>query len=153
MVDLASGRVVSPGQDVGWVPDEPWMGLTAGSDDELVLAAANQQIVILDVARRKPIHRFPALVTPPRRAMTDECAMLAAGTGWIATLSEPTGALQFLDRRGQRLGALRLDAALGLADDRITAMAASGRYLGLGVGGDVRTVEVIVDQDCARRSR
>lgn len=151
VVNIISGRLTSPDPDGSWVPPGPWMGITRGPDDELILAAADQRIVVLDVARRREIARFPAVVSPSRRAATDDCAMIAAGRGWIATLNDLDSVLRVYGARGRLLGAVPANRALSLPVLRFSAMASDGRHLGLGAGAEVKTVEPVVDPECARR--
>ena len=62
-----------------WVPGAPWIGITRGRTGELILASADQTVVVPDVGARRVIARFPATVWPSRRVETDECSPLAAG--------------------------------------------------------------------------
>src|SRR5262249_7367 len=62
-----------------WVPRAPWIGITRGRTGELILASADQTVVVPDVGARRVIARFPATVSSSSRVETDECSPLAAG--------------------------------------------------------------------------
>ena len=87
VVEPLSGSLLTTNPNAAWVPRAPWMGITRGPEGELILAAADQTVVVLDVDARREIARFPATVSPARRFDTDECSVVAAGRGWIATNS------------------------------------------------------------------
>jgi hypothetical protein len=147
VVEPLSGSLLTTNPDAAWVPRAPWMGITRGPDGELVLAAADQSLVVLDVEARREIARFPGTVSPSRRVDTDECALVAAGRGWIATL-DSLSVLSIYDPQGRPLGTRRLDVAAAVSSPRITGIGAAERYLGVGAGTQVKSLEVTIDPSC-----
>jgi hypothetical protein len=131
----------------GSLPAGRWIGIASDGPDRIVLASADQQLVVFDVAARREVRRFPAVVSPSRRAVVGECALLAAGSEWYATANPLTGQLTAYDREGHRLGsvdATKLHPTLG----PLSVLAASGPHLGIAQGGLVTTVRIHVAREC-----
>ncbi len=138
-------RTTDPAE--GSLPAGRWTGIANDGADRIVLASADQQLVVFDVADRHEVRRFPVVVSPSRRATVGECALLAAGSEWYATANPLTGQLTAYDRDGHRLGsvdATRLHPTLG----PLSGLAASGPYLGIAQGGLVTTVRIDVAREC-----
>src|SRR5262245_58122630 len=149
VVEPVSGRLMTTQPDTAWVPQAPWMGITRGPDGELILASADQTIVVLDVGARREVARFPAAVSPSRIVDTDECSQLAAGRGWIATLDNLDSVLSLYDPQGRPLGTRRLDTVAMTFAPRISGLGAAGRYLGVGTETQVKSFEVTIDHSCS----
>ena len=147
IVEPWSGRVVSTHPASSAVPKGTWMGIAADPSGTLVLASADQSIVVFDPERRQEIARFPARVSPSVREMPDECAPIAAGTDWIATADPRTTVLNVYDRSGRNLGTRRLDRLLR-PPSSLSTIAGAGHYLGIAVGTMVRTMELRITPDC-----
>jgi hypothetical protein len=145
VVDALSGSLHTTYPDTAWVPRAPWMGITRGPDGELILVAADQNVFVLDVETRREIARFPATVSPSRRVDTDECSLVAAGRGWIATLDSLESVLSVYDPQGRPLGTRRLDA---LVAPHVNGIGAAGQYLGVGAETQVKSLEVTIDPSC-----
>jgi hypothetical protein len=131
----------------GALPAGRWTGIASDGPDRIVLASADQQLVVFDVAARREVRRFPAVVSPSRRAVVGECALIAAGSEWYATANPLTGQLTAYDRDGHRLGstdATKLRPSLG----SVSVIAASGPHLAIAQGGIVTTARVNVARDC-----
>jgi len=138
-------RTTDPAE--GSLPAGRWTGIANDGPDRIVLASADQQLVVFDLAARREVRRFPAVVSPSRRVGVGECSLVAAGSEWYATANPLTGQLTAYDRDGHRLGsvdATRLHPTLG----PLSVLAASGPYLGIAQGGLVTTVRIDVAQDC-----
>jgi hypothetical protein len=145
-IDPLRGRVMSAPPAV--VPRGVWIGGARGEHDELVLASAEQSILVLDPTTREVARRFPARVWPSVRAGTDECSQIAVGEGWIATIALRGGTASFYDADGRALGTKQLAPGKGLGD-AITAFAGAGRYLGVAsASGMIRTFQVTIDPAC-----
>ena len=69
-----------------------------------------------------------------------ECSQVVAGGSWYGTFNHMTSLLAVYDREGRRVGSRHLDEFLRAG---VTAVAAEGGYLAVGVdGGAVKTVAV-----------
>lgn len=124
-----------------------WMGIARDGSDRVVLAAADQRLVVVDPATGREVLRFPAVVSPSRRAVTGECSLVAAGGEWYATANPLTSWVTVYDRGGHELGAVnagKLHPTMG----PLSAIAASGPYLAIAQGGGVWTVRVRVSPEC-----
>jgi hypothetical protein len=82
VVDPETGMLKSHTPHDG-IPHGAWMGVTTDGAEELVLAGADQRIVVVDLASRAVKFTFPAPVTPARTEEFGECTQLARGRGWI----------------------------------------------------------------------
>jgi hypothetical protein len=146
-VDPTTGALRTSDPSVGALPAGRWTGIAIDGPDRVVLAAADQQLVVFDVAALREVARFPAVVSPSRRAVVGECSLVAAGREWYATANPLTSRLTVYDRGGRRLGsvdAAKLRPTLG----PVSAIAASGSYLGIAQGGVVTTVRIDVAPSC-----
>jgi len=148
VVDPAAGTLRTTDPRGSTIPQERWAGVARGPGDELVLADGHQWLVTYDVERGTETRRFPAAVWPSRRVTTGECAPVLVGNGWYGTFSNLTSLLSVCDRDGRLVGHRRLDRLLGLGDNRITAVGAGGRRLGVGYGADLFTFEVDFGPEC-----
>jgi hypothetical protein len=146
-VDPVAGTVHAPGRPVA--PAPPGIIGIVALDDRLVLATADQRLHVLDPATRQIVRSFPATVVPARRWFFGECAVLASGTGWIASLDQMRGILFFYDPEGRPLGRVRLGPSIPTGPVTMLALAGSGNYLGIGYGTDVTTLQVVRDATCA----
>jgi hypothetical protein len=139
VVDPEPGALKSSAEPA-WVPGLEWMGVTSDGHDELVLAAADQQIVVLDVPTRAERFRFPAPVTPSR---TDyefgDCAQLVRGRGWVGVFHASRNRLDIYGDPGRWLGTLDFDR-LGLPF--VAAVAGTERFLAVGQPSQVTTLEL-----------
>ena len=129
-----------------WSPDYP----DYPTSDRLVLASADQFMLLLDPATGREIARFPALVPPSRRLEMGECTPVVAAPGWIATLDHLTNTLIVYDDGGRARGTIDLARLLPVTTQGMAAVAAHGEYVGFGSGFDQRifTVRVRVAPEC-----
>ncbi len=152
IVNPWTDRVVSKHPAAAAVPRGDWMGITADPSGNLVLASGDQWIVVFDPEQQREVARFPARVSPAVRETTDECAPVAVGADWIATLDRRTTVLSVYDRAGRDLGTRRLDRIIRQPYEFVT-IAGAGHYLGVGVGHAVRTIELRIAPACAATDR
>ncbi|TMB23509.1 MAG: glycosyltransferase family 39 protein [Deltaproteobacteria bacterium] len=148
IVDPTTGRLLPTDPGAGWVPAGAWTGIGRTPDGDVLLASAEQALVVLDVARHAERARFSALVGPSRRVTTGECTPVLAGDGWYATFNNLTSALSVYDTAGRPLGTARLDRVLGLGANTITAVGAAGNRVGVGYATNVDTLELEVHPGC-----
>ena len=147
-VDPLTGHVASTHPNGAALPEGAWIGAARGLGDEIVLASAEQALVVFDVESSQVVRRVPARVSPSVRVSTDECTQIAVGEEWIVTVDLLTGVASFFDRQGRALGTKRLDPEKHVGE-MITAVAGAGHYLGVGASsGLVRTLEVTIDPTC-----
>ena len=149
-VNPTTGDLLTTDPGGGWVPRRTWTGVGTDGRDRLVLASADQWLGVYDLQRRVEVERFPAAVWPSLRFGTGECAPVLVGDGWYGTFNNLTSVLAVYDAEGNELGARRLDRFLGL-HDRVSAIAAQGRYVAVGVGYDgvIKTIDMKLGAECA----
>jgi len=148
IVNPTTGKLFSTAADIGWVPQGHWSGIARTDDGQLLLASGDQWMVRLDPNARTEVRRFPALVSPSRRVNTGECSQVVAGAGWYAALNSLTSELTVYDADGEWIGTRQLSKLPEIGGQRITALAATGRYLAVGYSDVVRTFEVTIPPDC-----
>jgi hypothetical protein len=147
--------VVDPVTGSLWIPSEPpterRMGAVglAPAGDKLLVATADQRIHVLDPSTGEIVRTFPATVVPARRLDFGECAMLATGRDWIASLDWLRGVLHVYDDVGAPLGRVRIAQLLGTVPDAVHAIRGAGDYLGVGHDLVVATLHVARDATCA----
>jgi hypothetical protein len=95
------------------------------------------------------VRSFPAVVIPARRYHFGECAMLAAGRDWIASLDQVRGLLFFYAADGTPLGGLPLAQMLGTHPRGVYTIRGAGNYLGVGHDVSVTTLRVVRDPACS----
>jgi hypothetical protein len=147
-IEPMSGRVMSTHPAAAGVPSGSWIGIAGGRPGELVLASAEQEVLIYDLASKSAIARFPARVSPSVRDAVDECTPLAVGDDWIGIANLRTSVLSLYDRSGRDLGTMRLDFLLP-GPRGLSTIGGAGHYLGVSSGTTVRTFEMHVDDACA----
>jgi len=136
VVDPEYGVLKSSAEQV-WVPRLEWMGVTSDGRDELVLAAADQQIVVLDVSTRTERFRFPAPVTPSRADYEfGYCSQIVRGRGWVGVFHASRNRLDVYQDPGRGVGTLNLDQ-LGLPS--VWALAGTDAFLAAGQASQVVT--------------
>jgi hypothetical protein len=121
--------------------------------DQPVLATADQRLFVLDATAREIVRSFPATVAPARRFHFGECAMLAAGDGWVASLDQNRGLLFLYHGDGTPLGRLPLARSVGTEPRAVHAIRGNGDYLGVGHDLSVTTFRVVWDPACSRPGR
>jgi hypothetical protein len=146
-IEPMTGRVVSSHPAARAVPDEPWIGIAAGPSDELVLASAEQSILIFDPGGGEVIRSFPGRVPPTVREWGDECTPVVVGTDWIGIANLRTTLLSLYTLTGRDLGTQRLDRVVSPGMG-ISTIGGAGRYLAIPSTGSVRTFEVRMDPAC-----
>ncbi len=146
-VDPVAGTVASTHAGAGKIPAGHWIGISRGPHGEVILASADQTITLFDPETGKETARFPAMVSQSVRTTTDECAGIAAGSDWIATLNFATGVLSVYDMSGHPLGMTRLDLLMAVKYP-LSAVVGAGHYLGVAANSSVRTFEVSLDPQC-----
>jgi hypothetical protein len=145
-VDPTTG-VIRTDDDAPVPAGDRWFGIAPDGDDCVVLAAADQQLVVLDATTGGEVLRFPAVVSPSRRALVGECALVAASSEWYATGNAITSWVTLYDRGGRELGAVDA-ASLHPTMGSLSAIAASGPYLAIAQGGGVTTARVRIAPEC-----
>jgi hypothetical protein len=146
IVEPMTGRIRSTHPAAAAVPPGAWIGVAAGPSGELVLASADQEIVIFDPARRTTIARFPARVAPTVRDLVDECTPVAVGADWIGIANLRTTVLSLYSWTGRDLGTRRLDTLEGAS--ALGTIGGAGHHLGASWGASVHTFAVRVDPVC-----
>jgi hypothetical protein len=146
-LDPTTGKVTSGHRAAASVPSGAWIGLATAPAGELVLAGADQTIVVFDPTQAREVRRFPARVSPSVRDTSDECSPIATGFGWIATVNLRTGVLSLYDDAGRDAGTRRLDEAMQVGWT-LTTIGGAGYYLGGAAGAVVRTFQVGIDHAC-----
>jgi hypothetical protein len=116
--------------------------------DRPVLATADQRLLVLDASAREIVRSFPATVVPARRLRFGECAMLATGDGWIASLDQSRGVLFVYDIDGMPLGRVPLARSAGTEPHAVHGIRGVGDYLGVGHDLTVTTFRVVRDPAC-----
>jgi hypothetical protein len=147
-IEPSTGRVISTHPAAAAVPSGSWIGIAGGRPGELVLASAEQEVLIYDLAAQRAIARFPARVSPSVRDAVDECTPIAVGDDWIGIPSLRTSVLSVYDRSGRDLGATRLDFLVP-GQRGLTTIGGAGHYVGVSSGTTVHTFELHVDPACA----
>jgi hypothetical protein len=117
-------------------------------DGQPIVATADQTLLVFDPIVRKPVRQFPALTSPTRRLHFGECAMLASGHGWIASLDHLRGDLYVYDATGLPLGRVSLALAVGTTPRAVHTIRGAGNYLGVGHDTAVTTLRVVRDRSC-----
>jgi len=143
VVDPVEGVVRSSGEaGDAWIPREPWIGIAVSENGGLVLASAGQEVVELDVEKKRVMARFHAPIWPSCRARFGECSTVGAATQWYVTYDHMTGRAAFFDRAGEFLANVYLPDVLGIpGSTEITAVGAHGEFLGIGIrSGEDRIV-------------
>jgi hypothetical protein len=149
-IEPLTGRLVSTHEAARSLSTRPWIGVAAGPAGELVLAAADQQILVYDPARRSEIARFPARVAPAVRDTVDECTPIAVGTDWIGVANLRASVLSVYDHAGRDLGTARLDHLVP-GTRGLSTIGGAGHYLGVASGQIVRTFELRIEPTCAAK--
>jgi hypothetical protein len=150
-VDPTIGALRTTDPDARSLPAGRWIGIANDGRDRIVLASADQELVVFDVAGRRELRRFPATVSPSRRVGVNECALVAAGRDWYATASSQTASLAVYDREGRPLG--RLDpTTLYRGYVPVYAIAASGVHLAIAQGGRITTARIAAVPGCVASS-
>lgn len=150
VIEPQNGRVISTHPAAAAVPPGAWIGIASGRPGEIVLASADQEMLIYDLASESAIARFPARVSPSVRDAVDECTPLAIGDDWIGIANLRTSVLSMYDRSGHDLGTMRLDVVVP-GPRGLSTIGGAGHYLGVSSGTTVRTFELHVDAQCAAR--
>lgn len=150
VVDPVAGTVFTTDPAGGFIPQGGWVGVARGERDEVVLAAADQWLVIYDLEARAEVRRFPAAVWPAGLLMAGECTPVLAGRRWYGTLSTLTSVLSVYDGDGRFLGHRRLDRFLALRNDHVSAIAATrgGFTVGVGHGNTLEVLELSFGPRC-----
>jgi hypothetical protein len=143
VVDPTTGELHTTAPDADWLPTGSWVGIARGPASEIVLASADQRLVIVDLDKRTT-REFAATVSPSRRVWVGECSPIVAGNDWYGTFNHMTSVLSVYDGSGTRVGTRRLNEAAGLAAGHnwIVAIAAAGQHLAVGYADLVRTFKV-----------
>src|SRR5262249_39279660 len=84
--------------------EKDWTGITGDEHGRVILASAAQEIVVFDPQRGEIVRRFPAVVPPSRRAVTNECTPLLSGGGMIATVNTLESTVTLYSDDGRLLG-------------------------------------------------
>jgi len=156
---LQEGRwwVIDPVAGTLWVPSAPSQAIPLGAigimtlGDDLGVATADQHVLVLNT-RGGVLRRFPATVAPARRFNYGECAMLAAGRGWIASLDSLRGFLALYDGEGTPLGRVSLAQAVGAMPGNVNAIRGAGDYLGVAHDTTITTLRLVRDAACTTSS-
>jgi hypothetical protein len=145
-LDPLSGTVSAPpGVDLA-VPAGPWIGIARGSEHELVLASADQEIRVIDVASGVETLRFPAAVWPSRRLIFGECSPIVTGDGWLGSWNHLVGSLNVYSRDGADLGVVAL---VPPGTQGAVSAGGAGAWVAAGTWGQLSTGRLRVLPDCA----
>jgi hypothetical protein len=142
---LLRSRPGEPPSEVRWAPGNSWMGVTAAGG-EIVLAAAEQEVVVLDWEHERIRARFPARVLPNRLIHFGECAQVLRGRNWIGVFDQPANSLDFYSDEGRALGTWDLTA---MGFPWVQAVAAHDDLLALGQATLSLTVLKVDASRCA----
>ena len=106
IADPVAGTLAPAGRSV----DVPLAGVVGVAPHwgDLLVATADQRLHVVDPERGEVRRSFAATIVPSRRTHYGECAMLATGDGWIASLDQMRGLLSVYDETGRPLGRLPL---------------------------------------------
>ena len=150
-VDPVTGDLLTTDPGGPRLPNGSWTGAGTDGHGRLVLASADQWLVVYDLEERVDVKRFSADVWPSLRVTTGECAPVLVGDGWYGTFNNLTSVLTVYDAEGTELGARDLNRFLGLGSNRITALGAQGQHVAVGTRDDdtVRTIEVKLGTPCS----
>src|SRR5262249_49565747 len=109
-----------------------------------------QEIVVFDPQRGEIVRRFPAVVPPSRRAVTNECTPLLSGGGVIATVNTLESTMTLYSDDGHLLGTRDLHPLISAPPGvkAVTAAGADGPRLGIASDGVVDTLEIVSDAAC-----
>src|SRR5262249_20327378 len=75
VVDPERGTLASHASH-DWLPSREWIGIASDRADELILAAADQRIVVADVGTRTVRAEFAAAIMPSRLESFGECSQI-----------------------------------------------------------------------------
>jgi len=137
-----------------WIPGDRATELHLGAvgitqmGDHLLVATADQKVHVLDAAKREIVRSFPATIVPASRFDFGECATLAAGRDWVASLDSLRGILHVYDASGAPLGRVSLPQAVGTSAGALHTIRGAGEYLGVGHDLEVTTLRVVRDAAC-----
>ncbi len=135
--------------EVRWAPEISWMGVTAAGG-EVVLAAAAQEVVVLDVEHERIRERFPARVLPNRLRDFGECTQVLRGRNWIGVFDHPANSLDFYSDEGKALGTWDLTA---MGFPWVQALAAHDDLLALGQASSTLIVLKVDTSRCPQEGR
>lgn len=146
LLDAATGTIDRSDAARVDVTPRRWVGL-ARRGEQMVLAANDQSIHLIDVATGSSQSSFAAFVPPSTRVMAGECTPLAAGDDWIAVIDNETSRLVVYANDGRLRGVWALDQ---LFETPATvhpafALAARGPELLIGSGARVRIFTLPAD--------
>jgi hypothetical protein len=156
-VALYAGRwwVVDPVEGALWSPGSPAkaqaldaIGISQLGED-LAIATADQHIRVLALDGRGIVRTFPATSIPARRFHYGECAMLAGGRDWVASLDSLRALISVYDESGAPLGRFPLGEIVGATSlTTVNAIRGWGEYLGVAHGVTVTTLRVVREGAC-----
>ncbi len=147
-VDSISGALFS-NADVSWIPKSRWIGVALDDRGRLVLASANDGIQIYDTHAKRQLGSFYATLYPSLNRTFGECAGLAAGNGWIATLNSLSAILTLHTEAGEEIASLDLARYFGLNRPEPISIAGTGNYLTIRLGADrsIRKLDLRISSD------
>jgi hypothetical protein len=141
------GGTLAPVERPVHVPLAGVVGVVSHGDD-LLAATADQHLHVVDPRSGEVRRSWPASVLPTRRTHYGECAMLASGDGWIATLDQLRGQLSVYDDAGRSLGRLPIASIVGTAPSALQALRGSGDHIDVAHDLAVTTLRVTVNRAC-----
>jgi len=113
LVDPLEGRVLS-NQPTDWIPARPWVGVAGDGAERLILASADQHVMILRPAAREIEHEFPAHVWESYKLFDfGSCAVIRLLDGYIASFGMSNSLLALYTMSGDQVASLRLADAMG----------------------------------------
>jgi hypothetical protein len=153
VIDSTLGRLT--GAPAVLTRESNWAGITRDKRGQVILAAATQEIVVFDPERGEIVRRFPAVVPPSLRAVSNECTPVVSGGGRIATVNTLRSTMTFYTDDGRLLGTRDLHDLIGIPQSAnwITAAAADGPRLGVAHHDVIDTLEVVTDPACGGEVR
>jgi hypothetical protein len=112
LVDPVRGTVLS-NQPTDWIPARPWVGLTADGSGRLLLAAADQHVVVVRPETRRVEREFPARIWPSFRLQDfGSCTALRMLGGYVASFGLSDGLLALYSPAGKPHANVRMAEAL-----------------------------------------
>jgi hypothetical protein len=141
VVDALNGRLSAAPAPPWPLPQGGWTGIAARGD-LLFLASAEQEVQVLDTSSGRILRRFPAVVSPGWGVRLGDCSPIAAGNGWVATLSPQAARLSIEDETGKLLVREDLTRLLLLGLTGTSALGAAGDYLAVGHLNHVDALEL-----------
>lgn len=129
-VDSLKGEVLS-NQPTDWIPALPWVGVAGEGSKRLILASADQRVMVLRPATQEVERVFPAHVWESYKLFDfGSCSVIRVLDGYIASFGMNNSLLALYTMSGDEVAALRLaDAVGGMIESGVTSVDVSDTFL------------------------